>query len=107
MHLGIALNIVIHDTAALLCRPFRQLELNFAVLLLRAGYEAVDELDFIPDDEFQKKVGGRAGGRGCALKEGRRGACLAGSGGHVTLLFVLPSIRRSRDGCHCLGWGGL
>lgn len=35
--------------------PRRQLGLNFAVLLMRSGYDAVDDLDFIPMDEFQKK----------------------------------------------------
>ncbi|EFN55426.1 hypothetical protein CHLNCDRAFT_134590 [Chlorella variabilis] len=35
--------------------PRRQLDLNFAVLLLRSGYEACDDLDFVPMDEFQKR----------------------------------------------------
>ncbi|GAB4822963.1 hypothetical protein N2152v2_010009 [Parachlorella kessleri] len=34
--------------------PRRRLQLNFAVLLMRSGYEAVDDLDFVPMDGFQK-----------------------------------------------------
>lgn len=35
--------------------PRRRLVEAFAVLLMRAGYESVDELDFVPMDEFQKE----------------------------------------------------
>ncbi|KAL4428540.1 hypothetical protein ABPG75_002629 [Micractinium tetrahymenae] len=35
--------------------PRRQLGLNFAVLLMRSGYEAVDDLDCVPMDEYQKR----------------------------------------------------
>lgn len=34
--------------------PRKSLDQVFAVLLLRSGYEAVDQLNFIPMDEFQK-----------------------------------------------------
>ncbi|KAI3428408.1 hypothetical protein D9Q98_007235 [Chlorella vulgaris] len=35
--------------------PRRQVDLNFAVLLMRNGYQAVDDLDFVAMDEFQKR----------------------------------------------------
>ena len=34
--------------------PRKRMELQFAVLLMRSGYEIADELDFYPMDEFQK-----------------------------------------------------
>lgn len=36
-------------------RRRKQLNLNFAILLMRSTYEAVDALDFIPMDKFQIK----------------------------------------------------
>lgn len=39
--------------------PRRSLELNFAVLLMRSGYEAVDDLDFIP---MVSRAGNKSGG---------------------------------------------
>lgn len=34
--------------------PRRALDSRFAVLLMRSSYEAVDDLDYIPMDRFQK-----------------------------------------------------
>ena len=36
--------------------PRKPLDLKFAVLLMRSSYEATDDLDFIPMDQFQAKV---------------------------------------------------
>lgn len=44
--------------------PRRQLELNFAVLQLRSGYEAVDDLDFVPMVRGGCLVRGGLGGYG-------------------------------------------
>lgn len=48
--------------------PRKALDLGFAVLLMRASYDAVDDLDFIAMDKFQ--VGGFGRGEGAVLGRG-------------------------------------